>query len=319
MNTSTSIIFGGTGFIGSHLSKILDNHVIYDIAENPLHDVRKQINIDVYSETLEDIKVIYNLAAIHKTPGHKSHEYFETNILGAENVCNFAREHDINTIIFTSSIAPYGASEDLKSEETLAMPNTPYGISKYIAEEIHRRWLAEDPYTRKLIILRPGIVFGRGEGGNFTRLYQSLKKKMFFYAGRSNTLKSAIYVKDLTRIMVAMSERESPGYHLYNMCYPEPHTIKEIVRAVSEVTKVSKSVPVIPGILLKSVASIIYFLGASIGINNMTGIHPNRVSKLMISTNISGRKLNSGGYSIKYSLKEAIEDWYVENHRKELL
>ncbi|NQU32155.1 MAG: NAD(P)-dependent oxidoreductase, partial [Bacteroidetes bacterium] len=101
MNTSTSIIFGGSGFIGSHLSQIIDNHLIYDIAENPSHDVRKQINIEVYPEALEDIKVIYNLAAIHKTPGHKSYEYFETNILGAENVCNFAREHDIKTIIFT--------------------------------------------------------------------------------------------------------------------------------------------------------------------------------------------------------------------------
>ena len=59
--------------------------------------------------------------------------YFETNIRGAENVTAFAEKYGIRKILFTSSIAPYGASEDLKTEETLPTPNTPYGISKLVA------------------------------------------------------------------------------------------------------------------------------------------------------------------------------------------
>ena len=31
----------------------------------------------------------------------------------------------------------------------------------------------EEPNNRKLIILRPGVVFGKNENGNFTRLYQA--------------------------------------------------------------------------------------------------------------------------------------------------
>ena len=34
--------------------------------------------------------VIFNFAAVHRTPGHEDHEYFETNIRGAENVVAFA-------------------------------------------------------------------------------------------------------------------------------------------------------------------------------------------------------------------------------------
>ena len=41
-------------------------------------DVRNKINIDIISL---NISSIYNLAAIHKTPGHLPDEYYETNII----------------------------------------------------------------------------------------------------------------------------------------------------------------------------------------------------------------------------------------------
>ena len=91
--------------------------------------------------------------------------YFETNIRGAENVCAFAEKFGIKKIVFTSSIAPYGAAEDLKTEETLPTPNTPYGISKLVAEKIHTIWQAKQPNERQLTIVRPGVVFGKGENG----------------------------------------------------------------------------------------------------------------------------------------------------------
>ena len=68
--------------------------------------------------------VIFNFAAVHRTPGHEDHEYFETNIRGAENVVAFAEKWNIKKVVFTSSIAPYGAAEELKKETTLPTPNT---------------------------------------------------------------------------------------------------------------------------------------------------------------------------------------------------
>ena len=141
-------IFGGSGFIGTHLVYLISNLYpgtkIYnlDIVENNHEgksmyiscDVRSDINIHVPVAS-EDI--IFNFAAVHRTPGHPDQAYFETNIRGAENVCAFAEKFGIKKIVFTSSIAPYGAAEDLKIEETLPTPNTPYGISKLVAEKIH--------------------------------------------------------------------------------------------------------------------------------------------------------------------------------------
>lgn len=46
-------------------------------------DVRKPIDVEI--ETTKD-DVVFNLAAVHRTPGHEDIEYFETNIRGAENV-----------------------------------------------------------------------------------------------------------------------------------------------------------------------------------------------------------------------------------------
>lgn len=319
------VIFGGSGFIGSHLYEYLVNKLNKHIINADLRksskvdtqfcDVRQDIDI---KGTYHDRSIIYNLAAIHKTPGHVDREYYETNIQGAENVCQFAHDNKINTIVFTSSIAPYGASEDVKTEESLPMPNTPYGISKLVAEQIHRVWQAEESNKRKLIILRPGVVFGKSEGGNFTRLYQSLKKHMFFYPGRKDTLKASVYVKDLVRIMTKMAVNEPPGVRIYNLCYPEPHTIKDIVYILSKVTGVSKKIPLIPSLLLKIIATFLYNIARLFRLKIMD-IHPERVKKLMISTNISGGKLHSSPYKLGYSLEDAIRDWYEDNNNTELI
>ena len=127
------IVFGGSGFIGTHLSDLLAkkslDFLIADIVkprkkqwEFVLSDVRKKI---LFTTNGKD-DIIINLAAIHKTPGHPDKDYFETNIKGAENVCSFASQNNINTIVFTSSIAVYGTYEEKKSELTLPMPDIPY-------------------------------------------------------------------------------------------------------------------------------------------------------------------------------------------------
>ncbi len=312
------IIFGGSGFIGTHLVQILKvsniNAEIYnfDIVENNHEgksiyvycDVKKKINVN-FSFGEED--VIFNFAAIHRTPGHPDYAYFETNMLGAENVCKFAGKHQIKKIIFTSSIAPYGAAEEMKEESTLLTPNTPYGISKQVACKTHQIWQASDP-SRELTILRPGVVFGKGENGNFTRLYWGIKSHTFFYPGRKDTIKAAIYVKDLVHFMLYKIENHKKGTEIFNCTYEPAYSIGEIVETMSQVTGLTAPKLVINGKLLKVIATIIGFLGGG-----RFGIHPDRVKKLMISTNICGKNLAKSGYNYKYNLETAIQDWYADN------
>lgn len=323
------LIFGGDGFIGQHLIRYLINDLeisksrIYslDIKNSGNYenyhkvDVRKPIDIQ-----LSDLSnsIIFNLAAVHTTPGHPDYEYFETNIKGAENICNFAELNGISKIVFTSSIAPYGASEEEKNEDSLPTPNTPYGISKLIAEYIFRAWQGRDSISRKLSIVRPGVVFGKGEGGNFTRLYEAQRKGFFFYPGRKDTLKASVYVKDVVRILFStIHDMTTQNTTLYNLTYFPPPSIETICCSISDIAKVSKPRAVIPAGLLKIAASAIYFSGLVIG-KKFTGIHPDRVKKLMVSTNINGEKLENSEYKLKFSLMEALEDWFKDCGRNGL-
>ena len=322
------LIFGGNGFVGNHLisliySKNLENCKIYNLdksnSKNEFYtsiilDVRKKIDLKL-SDTSNSI--IFNLAAVHVTPGHPNNEYFETNVLGAENICTFARENDITTIVFTSSIAPYGVSETIKTEESLPYPNTPYGISKLNAEYIHKIWQAEDPKRRRLIIVRPGVIFGKGESGNFTRLYNSLKKGTFFYPGRKDTLKAAVYVKDVVRILFETTNDKTPEVITYNLTYFPTYSIEEICNTICKVTDIRKPKIIIPSILLQSVAKVLYLILRITG-RSFDGIHPQRVKKLMISTNVSGEKLSKSKYHLKFSFREALEDWFTDCKRQGL-
>jgi len=330
------IIFGGSGFIGTHLIHLLKNECvkpgdnIYDLdivmpgeegvvpgiveknegVEYLRLDVRNKIDF-TFEPTENDI--IFNLAAVHRTPGHKDHEYFETNMKGAENVVAFAEKFGIQKILFTSSIAPYGAAEELKEETTLPTPNTPYGISKLVAEKTHIAWQEADP-SRELTILRPGIVYGKGEHGNMTRLYKGIKGHYYFYAGRKDTIKACIYVKELVRFMkYRMIDHSFPGWDVINCTFEPAFTIEQICEAMKKATGLKNKIPMVPGGLLMTAASVLGPIGGK-----KVGIHPARVKKLMVSTNISGKKLAGMDYQFHYTLEDSFRDWFNDCNQEGL-
>lgn len=330
------IIFGGSGFIGTHLIHLLKNEVVTDkdkiyvldivmpgeegvvpgiVEKNDgveyiRLDVRNPIDFD-FDPTKDDI--IFNLAAVHRTPGHEDYEYFETNIKGAENVVEFAERYGIKKILFTSSIAPYGAAEELKEETTLPTPNTPYGISKLVAEKIHEKWQAVDS-ERELTIVRPGVVYEKGEHGNFTRLYWGIRKRYFFYTGRRDTIKACIYVKELVRfIKYRMIDNSYPGVDVFNCTFEPAYRIDEICETIMKATDIKRHIMLIPSCLLMTAARILGPIGGK-----KIGIHPARVKKLMISTNICGKKLAACGYKFYYTFEESIKDWYDDCEKQGL-
>ena len=108
------IITGGTGFIGTHLTNLLlevhpetevwNLDIVKPGTPNPVVknykpavregeklgstwvecDVRKPIENLPFTPTPDD--VIFNFAAVHRTPGHEDIEYFETNIRGQHRI-----------------------------------------------------------------------------------------------------------------------------------------------------------------------------------------------------------------------------------------
>lgn len=309
------IIFGGSGFIGSHLVRELNQRGLTDIIIADIVVPKGNMFTDtrfVHCDVRETIPVnitpgpatVVNLAAVHRTPGHPDHEYFDTNVKGATNITKFCEETGSTTLWFTSSIAVYGPTEEPKSETSILVPNSAYGKSKFEAEEIHRVWQANSA-DRKLVIVRPAVIFGRGENGNFTKLAKALKKGLFAYPGRNETIKGCGYVEDLVASLFFMNDQPEASL-LYNFCYSHQYTIKEICETFGKVAGYRNPLCTIPLPLMVNAARPFQLLNA-LGLKN--GIHPARMYKLVKSTNIIPGELGKRGYPYRTDLEEGLRRW----------
>lgn len=332
-----AIIFGGTGFIGTSFSNFLikvkkfDKVYLVDIksprkntnlnrdGHETTHENICYMHGDVRSSldslaVVEPISLIANFAAIHREPGHQDFEYFETNILGAENVCKFAERIGCQNIIFTSSISPYGVGESIKDESTLPVPVTAYGSSKLIAEKIHQIWQAQDVNNRRLVIVRPGVVFGSGEGGNVSRLIKAVINRYFFFMGNEGTRKAGVYVKELCNAMWWVFQEQKingESVSLFNMSMNPGPSIGEYVKAVCKTQGIKRYVPTVPYKVLMGVAHVLEAIAKPIGVRHP--FSPIRIRKLVCSNNIVPAYLVEHGYQFQYTLDSAFSDWKKES------
>jgi len=324
MKFDTCVVFGGTGFIGSHfalhlvrnglarqviLADIAPIRADFDLAVSSVQHVRIDVRTPPDTWALPaKVDLIANFAAVHREPGHELHEYYETNIPGADNVCAYAEKAGCSQIIFTSSIAPYGPTESVKTEESIPTPVSGYGGSKLAAEKIHIGWQRAGT-GRKLVIVRPGVVFGPGEGGNVTRLVQATLRRYFLYMGNRETRKAGGYVKELINTMFWALELidEQGDTQLYNFTMEQPPTVEEYVKTACKVAGVTRRVPSVPyGILLALSYGIDTFARM---LQIKQPISPVRIRKLVKSNNIEPSVLRRGNYKYIYTLESAMIDW----------
>jgi GlcNAc-P-P-Und epimerase len=309
------VVFGGSGFIGSHLVKELgqrgvDEIIIADIQPPQMSlsarcqyqfcDVRQPIAGNFYINP----DLVVNLAAIAREPGYPAQDYFDTNAVGARHIIAYCEQNHVNNLWFTSSMSVYGPSELPFAEDAQLYPNTPYGQSKQQAEEIHRGWVASDT-MRRLLIVRPAVIFGAGEKGNFTRLAQSLKRGFFVYPGRTDTIKACGYVEDLIDSMFFMAKQKEEIV-LYNFSYPQQYTIHDICETFHKVAKYRKPIGIIPMNMMLAVSRFFQIIN-KLGIKN--GIHPMRIQKLVHSTNIYPGELIKRGYIFSTNLEQGLFKW----------
>jgi nucleoside-diphosphate-sugar epimerase len=314
-----AVVFGGAGFIGAHLVASLtaagasvlvaDLHAPAQLppgARFAEADVRSPIEL----EPQRPGPLVFNLAAVHRTPGHADHEYFDTNVAGARNVTAFCAQHGATSLFFTSSISVYGPTEVACSEASPVGPTSAYGSSKVEAEEIHRQWAGEDP-ARRLVIVRPAAVFGPGENGNFTRLAGALRKGVFLYPGRKDTLKACGYVDDLVGSLLFMWGRADP-VATYNYGYAEPPTLESICQAFRQVGGLHPPRGVVPAAPVLAVARVLNAIG-------LKTFDPERVKKLFTSTNVEPRELVEQGFDYQTDLHSGIARWYAADPHGEFV
>ncbi len=214
-----TFIIGGAGFVGSRLVSYLDEknkkHFVGDINDSS----EKTIKLDIEDlDSLDHINgsdCIVNLAAVHRDDIRPLSRYDDVNVQGSVNVCEAARKHGINKIIFTSSVAIYGFAP--ASTDESGKPNyfNDYGRTKYLAEQVYKDWQAEDPENRTLVIVRPTVIFGEGNRGNVFNLLKQIASGRFVMFGNGKNRKSMAYVENVAAFL-EYSLSFKPGLHIYN-------------------------------------------------------------------------------------------------------
>lgn len=310
-------VFGGSGYIGSQMIRTwlssgeIQSATIFDIQEPPPDLLRNQavmyIKCDVREEIPDscpkgNIDWIFNFAAVHREPGHEAEEYFDTNLKGAINVTNYARKVGCENILFTSSISVYGPTSGPTDESSTICPITPYGGSKFPAELLHKIWQSESP-NRKLVVVRPGVVYGPKDPGNIGRMVQAIKKGYFMFPGSTSIRKSYAYVYGLIDSFIFTMNDECKSI-TYNYVETPTETLGDIAHHVKE--KLSSSMPILsaPQWLLIPIASV-----AQLILGRHNPIHPTRVKKAGLETHIVPGKLISMGFNFKYSFRSSLDHW----------
>jgi GlcNAc-P-P-Und epimerase len=308
-----AVVFGGAGFIGSHLLASLvargyDRVVCADVAEPSRRipsvdyqfcDVTRRIDLDGHG-----IDEMYNLAGLVTTPGHPAADYLRTNVAGALRTSDFADRHGISTVIFTSTMSVYPTGESVKTEQTEPDPTNAYGESKLMAELVHQQW-RRGAAGRRLVVSRPAVIFGPGESGNFARLHRLIAGRRFIYPGRRDTIKACGYVSDLIdslAFVAAMTEDET----LYNFAYVDRLTIAEICHLVAQaIGRTDPRVAVPFGAM--TTAALPFDALERVGLR--TGISRARLHKLVESTNIYPQLLVDKGFAFGTTPAEGIKRW----------
>jgi nucleoside-diphosphate-sugar epimerase len=232
-------VIGGSGFIGSVLCRMLleDGGISVGIVDKvisnkfpsitKIHDIKNPIDVDIMSSC----SVIVNLAAEHRDDITPKSLFEETNVVGARNICEIATVAGINKIIFTSSVAIYGFALPGTGEDGLSAPFNDYGITKLRAESVYKAWQSEDPLNRSLVIIRPTVVFGKGNRGNVFNLLKQISDKRFLMIGNGLNKKSMCYVENVAQF-IKHTLNLNAGVHVYNYVDKPDFTMNELIIGV---------------------------------------------------------------------------------------
>ena len=165
-----ALITGGGGFVGHHLSALLERSG----DEVEICDLETDItDLDSISARIEDVQpdAIYHLAAL----AHVGDSWLDpskvltVNVVGTGNVLAAARRHVPDATVLTiSSAEVYGivTPDELPLSETSQVrPASPYAASKAAAEQVALQ--AARGFGQRVIVVRPFNHVGPGQAPAF--------------------------------------------------------------------------------------------------------------------------------------------------------
>ena len=162
------LVTGATGFLGKYLVEELINNGYEVVAqgrkENILNNLKEQYKVNILKCALNEIKNIdMNIdyvihAAALSTVWGKWQDFYDSNVLGTENVIKFCLKNNVRRLIYVSSPSVYSAKFDRFNikEEDFDKNNK---LNFYIKSKILAENLINKIDNKKLetVIIRPRV------------------------------------------------------------------------------------------------------------------------------------------------------------------
>lgn len=203
------VVFGGSGFLGSHVADALTDKryevIIYDKKKSPyLKEGQRFILGDILDEkkveeAVVGSRIVYNFAAFSdiEEAKFKPLETITTNIIGNTNILEACRKNKIQRFVFASTLYVYSEAGSFYRSSKQAC--------ELIIENYHRQ------YGLDFTILRYGSLYGpRADEKNWVYriLKQALKENKITRRGDGNEIREYIYVYDAAKLSVKILDEE---------------------------------------------------------------------------------------------------------------
>jgi nucleoside-diphosphate-sugar epimerase len=199
------VVTGSTGFIGQHLLSTSFEGI--DLLPVSL----RLGSVDVIPENGIDC-VVHLAGKAHDMTAQRDEEYFEVNRDLTKALAERAIACRIPHFVFMSTAKVYGDAPRLPlNEESSCLPEDPYSLSKYQAEqallELRNRGTS-------FAFVRPPVVYGPGVKGNILRLLELASSRTFLPLGGIANRRSMVYVGNLNALLASIISNRSEGVFL---------------------------------------------------------------------------------------------------------
>ncbi|KGK88223.1 NAD-dependent epimerase [Desulfosporosinus sp. HMP52] len=254
MDKKGVLITGGTGFIGSHITReFCENQVkvgclirnesqLANLEGLPVEletgDIR---NIGDLTEVFRGYEwVIHNAAKVADWGNYQ--EFYQTNVAGTVNVLKACVQAGIKNILMTGSNSVYGEENSflLKDEESPYNSNYPYLGDSFFPCKLNyyrdtkamakQEGLAfAEKHDLNLAILEPVWVYGEREfNTGFYEYLKTAKAGIPLVPGAKNNKFHVIYAGDLARAYFLAYKKQLTGRHCMLIGNEEPENMDKI-------------------------------------------------------------------------------------------
>jgi UDP-glucose 4-epimerase len=247
-----AIVTGAAGFIGSHITDFLLNKgftvIGIDNLSNGFMENLKQAkknkkfkfvkesvcNKSKIAKHFKNVDYVFHLAACASiAPSFANPEkFYKNNTTGTLNILECCRENKIKKLVFAASSACYGDAKKLPiSESSEIKLQNPYGLTKYLAEEMILKWC--DFFNIEAICLRLFNVYGpRSKSSGYGAvmgvfLTQKLYNKPFTVIGDGSYARDFVYVEDVARAFY-LAAKSKIKKDVFNVGYGKAFSINDL-------------------------------------------------------------------------------------------